>query len=276
MTDRPPARLHVLMASDTREAVILRKGPTNHVATIGWNRHYDTFQLGQWLKGKIYADRCDLSPDGRHFVYFAMNGQWHGEASGAWTAVSRAPYLKALALYPQGSCWGGGGLFGSASTLWIEGEAPGSLVVEHRMRIFIEDSWWPLYREDWSASRRFAHLIRNGWSLSSLNFAGKSVVSSIFEKVVDRNWKLRRAEGLHKPTKKCRLRNRVAYALVHLRKNLEITDDEWEWSDVDHNRLVWTKKGCLYAAEVGTKQLENVVMLKDFNAMRFEPIEAPY
>jgi cytochrome bd-type quinol oxidase subunit 2 len=30
--------------------------------------------VGQWLKGRIYERRSDLSPDGKHLIYFAMNG----------------------------------------------------------------------------------------------------------------------------------------------------------------------------------------------------------
>jgi hypothetical protein len=92
------ARIHVLLASDAPVGLVIRRSPSKCVATLLWNRMKDEFQLGQWLKGRIYERRSDLSPDGKHFLYFAMNGKWQTEARGSWTAISRAPYLKALAI----------------------------------------------------------------------------------------------------------------------------------------------------------------------------------
>src|SRR5947209_12822707 len=93
-----PARLHVLLAREAPYGVVIRRGPSRQVCTVGWDRQTDRFAVGQWLKGRIYERRCDLSPDGRFLLYFAMNGRWHSEAKGAWTAISRAPYLKAIGL----------------------------------------------------------------------------------------------------------------------------------------------------------------------------------
>jgi hypothetical protein len=56
---------------------VFRRGPVNAVCTVGWNRKTDEFQLGQWLRGRIYERRADLSPDGRHLIYFARGGRRH-------------------------------------------------------------------------------------------------------------------------------------------------------------------------------------------------------
>ena len=53
------------------------------------------------VEGTIYERRCNLSPDGKFLIYFAMNGRWQSEVQGSWTAISRAPYLKALAVFSQ-------------------------------------------------------------------------------------------------------------------------------------------------------------------------------
>jgi len=81
---------------------------------IGWNTANDTFQPGQWLKGRIYERRCDLSPKGNLLVYFAANYQ---KPHYSWTALSRPPFLAALAMWPKGDGWGGGGLFLSRTRL---------------------------------------------------------------------------------------------------------------------------------------------------------------
>jgi hypothetical protein len=70
-----PPRLHVLLARDTPYAVILPRGPSKTTCSIGWDRRNDTFTIGQWLRGRIYERRSDLSPDGKHLIYFAMNGR---------------------------------------------------------------------------------------------------------------------------------------------------------------------------------------------------------
>lgn len=114
-----PARLHVIFASDAPLAVIFRRGPSKQVCTFLWNRKKNSFEMGQWLKGRIYERRSDLSPDGKYLLYFAMNGKWNSETKGSWTAISKAPYLKAINLYKKGDCWDGGGLFLSKDSFWL-------------------------------------------------------------------------------------------------------------------------------------------------------------
>ena len=68
---KSPARLHAILARRGPNAVVFRRGPSDKVAVIGWDRSNDTFTLGQWLRGRIYPLRCDLSPKGEHLIYFA-------------------------------------------------------------------------------------------------------------------------------------------------------------------------------------------------------------
>jgi hypothetical protein len=105
-------RLFVIQARDEAVAVILRRGPSRWYHVIKWNTDNDTFIHGAWIKGRIYEGNCDLSPDGRLFVYFVLQGSRSGTRfTHAWTAVSRAPWLTALAVWPQGMTYGGGGRF---------------------------------------------------------------------------------------------------------------------------------------------------------------------
>jgi len=114
-----PARIHVLLARNAPTAVVIRRGPSKQVCTVAWDRLKDTFAIGQWLKGRIYERRSDLSPDGRHLIYFAMNGKWESETKGSWTAISRTPCLRAIGLWAKGDCWHGGGLFTAGKRYWI-------------------------------------------------------------------------------------------------------------------------------------------------------------
>lgn len=109
---RPAPRLFVVLAQRAPRAVILRRGPSNWFHLILWNTAKDTFEHGAWFRGTIYEERCDLSPDGELFVYFALQGsRYRTTYKGAWTAVSRPPWLHALALWPQDHTYGGGGRF---------------------------------------------------------------------------------------------------------------------------------------------------------------------
>ena len=71
--ERIPARLHVILAREASKAVVFRRGPSDQVCTLGWNLETDTFTMGQWLKGRIYEYRSDLSPDGELMIYFATD-----------------------------------------------------------------------------------------------------------------------------------------------------------------------------------------------------------
>src|SRR4051794_20213611 len=100
------ARLQVLLARAAPVGLILRRGPSKWVQLVKWDTAADRFEPGQWFHGRLYERRGDLSPDGRLFVYFAS--KFTGltladrEYTYAWTAVSRPPYLTALALWPKG------------------------------------------------------------------------------------------------------------------------------------------------------------------------------
>lgn len=72
------------------------------------------FESGQWFRGRIYPEKCDVSPDGKLLIYFAGKFSPRAREKGydrTWIAVSRPPYLTALAMWLIGDTWGGQGLF---------------------------------------------------------------------------------------------------------------------------------------------------------------------
>ncbi|RLB51816.1 MAG: hypothetical protein DRJ42_16160 [Deltaproteobacteria bacterium] len=100
------------MAREAYVAVILRRGPSGWYQLIEWNTRRDMFSDGAWFKGRIYEEKCDLSPDGQLFLCFCFQGsRLSTDYTDSWTAVSRSPYLYALALWPSGTTYGGGGRF---------------------------------------------------------------------------------------------------------------------------------------------------------------------
>ena len=74
------------------------------------------------MKGRIYEEKCDVSPDGRLFVYFVHQGsRGRTKFTHVWTAISRVPWLKALVLWPQGTTYYGGGRFVNNRSLALRG-----------------------------------------------------------------------------------------------------------------------------------------------------------
>lgn len=279
MTDPPggrtvfPARIHVLLARESPLAVVLRQGPSNQTCALSWDRRTDELRVGQWLRGRIYATRSDISPDGRHWIYFALNGKWSSEAKGSYTVLARTPYLRAIHLWPQGDTWGGGGLIVSDDrfTAFKGGlasmAAPGELVQGES----ITDHPW--YRGGVYSSR----LVRDGWTaLDRVDVDDRHTVYG-FERDVGRGWTLRKVQHLTSATRAAG--KGIPYeehVLVHRATAREVPLPDWEWADVDGPRLVWARQGCLFAGHVGNDGLREPKQLHDLNGMRFKRIQAPY
>jgi hypothetical protein len=112
---RAKCSLALMLASKAPVAVVLRRGPTNWVQMIRWDLRNDSFEAGQWFKGRIYPELSELSEDGELLLYSARKTTgWtlnrRNDIGDTWTAISRPPYFTALALWANG-CWTGGGIF---------------------------------------------------------------------------------------------------------------------------------------------------------------------
>jgi hypothetical protein len=271
-----PARLHVLLASDAPLGLVIRRGPSNYVAAILWDRTKDSFQLGQWLKGRIYERRSDLSPDGKYFIYFAMNGKWQSESKGSWTAISHAPYLKALTMLAKGDGWHGGGLWQSKNSYWLN-DGYGHSVLQASSKIKRDDTFVPDTNYGGECPGVYYHrLIRDGWKYISHTNVAKWKDKHIFEKLLPSGWVLRKiahAEVGAPVGKGCYWDE---HELEHQASDQTLCFPNWEWADIDAKRIVWAEKGKLYAGKITSNGVMAKKELYDFNLMTFEPIQAPY
>jgi hypothetical protein len=242
----PHARLHVLLANDIRVGLVIRHGTAKSVCTLLWDRKKDKFVLGQWMRGKIDTETCDLSPGGEHFLYSASkSGMW---GTPFWTVVSRTPYLKAVAYY---SWRQGGGRFVSDRDYCVPGDPnPEDRESPEVRRVAATPSKNSLY---------VARHLCSGWTLEDLRprFGGKLELV----RQAGSGWELR-----HRP--------RGGYFLTCG----ELAEDtrDWEWADVDGKRLVWASKGCLWSGVMRKDGLHQTKLLHDFNGMQFEALVAPY
>lgn len=272
-----PPRLHVLLARESPRALVLRRGPSKTVCAIGWDRRTDTFAVGQWMRGRIYERRSDLSPDGRHLIYFAMNGRWQTNVRGAWTAVSRAPHLKALALWAKGDCWHGGGLFLDDRRYWLN-DGYGHTTLQACSHPARDSTWQPsAYYGGECLTVYYNRLQRDGWTLrDDLPPNPDADPPEAFDKPASAGWTLRKFCFAECGAPEGRGVYHDRHALLRADSDEFVDLPDWEWADLDGTRLVWAVAGKLYTSRLGRKGPVEPTVLHDFNGMVFEPLDAPY
>ncbi len=294
------------MARESDEAVLFRRGPSKQVQLIRWETSTDRFEQGQWFKGRIYERRCDLSPNGRLLVYFAATWkERHGPMKGSWTAVSRPPYLTALARWTKGDAWNGGGLFLDNARLGLNnglhphrwaGDPVSEVPLEISELNLGQGEDWPIenvreLRDGWHVVQEMdvtepklptsppAPMIGEDGSISweylaeystwlKDNDISKGYVTHtpfIIEKKQG-PWTLRREERLDVYTRTRR------YSVPGCSIDLEAAD----WAEWDHRkRLIYTVNGRILAAELRARKRPEVVELIDLGSNRFAPMKPP-
>jgi hypothetical protein len=271
-----PPRLHVLLARDSDIAVVLRRGPAKSVCSILWHRRDDSFELGQWMRGRIYERRADLSPDGRHLIYFAMHGHWKSETGGSWTAISRAPFLKAIVLLGKGDCWHGGGMFTSNRGYWLN-DGYGHRPMLESTSVTREDS--RVLASQFGGECPgvyYPRLLRDGWTLGDRMKDGRKKVGTIFEKPAGDGWILRKLaheQSGPPPGKGCYWDE---HELEHTARGLLLSFPDWEWADIDRGMVLWAEHGKLARGRMRKAGLADIASIRDFTDMKFEAIAAPY
>jgi hypothetical protein len=277
-----PCRLSVLLARSAPVAVILRRGPTQWVQLVRWQTDRDAFEPGQWFKGRVYDRRSDLSPDGSLLIYFAskVNGRTLADPgyTYAWTAVSRPPYFTALALWPKGDCWHGGGLFLGPLRVWLNHHpSVAAPHPEHRPRGLAVEPNPQACGEDWPVwSRRME---RDGWVL---------VREGVFPPTRN-GWRTERAEVWERQSPSAPIVLRRSTDAICFKRaggpyleSFRLIQDSGElpvpgagWADWDQaGRLVFVREGRVFAGAVeGGRLVERELI--DLNANAPSRLEAP-
>lgn len=283
MTGRPlnPAtRLFGVVARNAPRVVIIRRGPSKQVLLVTWDTDRHEFRAGQWLKGRIYEERCDLSPSGEKFIYLAASQK---PPHYSWTAVSRPPFLTALALWPNLGTWGGGGLFETENSILLNRKGgPGGMPAEFRLpknlRVkSIGD--WAGHGED--EPIRSARMERDGWILADegtvTEYRQKGPFS--WEYVRPQRWrKTRGAFTLERRIIGIGERNGPWYVTEHSLLGvdqapaLELGRSDWaDWSSAGELLLGRDGKLCRVRASAGPEPGE-IEELIDLSCQRFRPV----
>lgn len=289
MSNVSSTRIFAILASNAPVAVIFRRGPSRQVLLIKWNLRNDTLEYGQWFRGRIYERRCDLSPSGELLIYFAAK---YKEPLRSWTAISKPPYLSALALWPKGDGWGGGGVFESRRSLQLnhrpgEDELAKGFHLKKNMRVALYGEYsgrgedFPIYH---------SLLSRRGWKL----------VDEGEPKETDCNAKITREYTRPIAYEKSdpwgrRLRMLIKgvsqnndawywidYEVLNERDGLLFTLPRTDWADWDSDGdLVFAKDGKLFRLDrrnfsrFQSRGDEALKQLADLRDLKFESREAP-
>ena len=286
---RAPCRLFVYLAREAPVGVVLRRGLSAWTRLSVWHTDADTFEHGQWLAGRVYERRGDVSADGRLFVYFARkSGRGRPEQrADTLIAISRPPWLTALALWWVGGTYCAGGLFLDQSnslaqghqSVYVGGMAPPD---QGTMPPWLTQATTvprPDQTPNWT-DRTVWHnrLWRDGWQ----PVGGEQGTASVYEE----RWQRRH------PTEPLTLVMRqthtgfathpyggpyvMDYALRREPSD-ELTDlGPATWADWDQRgRLAMARRGRLLVAEPGTEPGGALRELADFNDQVPDPATSP-
>lgn len=284
---RPAPRLFVILARGSQRAVVFCRGPSKQVQLIGWNRANDSFTPGQWFNGRIYERRCDLTPSGNLLVYFSAKHHGPDPLNINGTVISRPPYLTALARWPKGDAWGGGGLFYDEKTLCLN-HSPrinkhdycraSEIAKESGLTIkplgdhagHGEDS--PIYetrrqRDGW-------RLVREGVPDRKDHKRGVALdPSQVWEKIGPSGWRIEeQCHGFFRPGKPT---YHLMFRLIDASGQSLVDLGEADWADWDRDDLVYAKAGCIYRLAAGDVRLSGATLLHDFRGTAFAHVEAP-
>jgi hypothetical protein len=274
-TPSSPCRLSLFLSTKAPVACILRRGPSEWVQLIHWDRRSDEFTPGQWFHGRVYERRCDLSPDGRLFIYFAAKEgakpHYEHDVGEAWTAISKPPYFTALALWPSLGRWYGGGVFKTDKHVLLDPSCGVEPHPEFRPRGLKIGTVGP------DSAPWEQRLLRDRWRLVERGFDPRT-----HRRIGDREiWEKRHRE---RPIKLCRQIEDVDFKRYGGPYGetfwLETGDDlipipEATWTDWDgRDRLVFVRHGRLLGAAVEGAELQEVE-LYDFNPFWPKSVSTP-
>jgi len=90
---------------------IIRRGPSSWTHIGRWDVDARVYEPGAWVRGTVYPQRCDVSPDGRWLCYFMLHQGADWAAGPTYVAISKLPWVHALAAWGTAGTWTRGAHF---------------------------------------------------------------------------------------------------------------------------------------------------------------------
>jgi hypothetical protein len=122
MSSQIVPRVFCVPDPECRVAAVLEKRPRQWWRIGRWDLSSGEYTRGSWFNGSLYPQRCDLSAGGRWFLYFALKPNSDWPAGETYTAISRLPWLKALAAWRESGTWSRGAHFVPDRDAWEGGD----------------------------------------------------------------------------------------------------------------------------------------------------------
>jgi hypothetical protein len=258
--------LYCIFAREAPKAVIFRRGPSKQVRLIVWDVAENQFEPGQWFKGRIYAEKSDLSPSGNRLIYYAAQYKY-GSEHGTWIALSNPPYLTATTVWPAIGTWNILSLFETDARLALATHRPDSSL--EPIRGFSVPHGLTVNRRPWPGffyvRADHERLLRDGWMVDAgdpIYRSKKADTPLTYSKAIADDFRLRvtaKSEGA------------LSHAIV--RRDESPTDLHAEWADAYGGRLYFSHGGRLLTADLS--KLSKPTVLADFTDMQFEEVVAP-
>lgn len=115
-------RLFGIPATSAPVVAVLRRGPSAWSHVGRWDVARGVYEPGAWIRASLYPQRCDLSPDGRWLCYFTLKAPARWKPGPTYIALSRLPWLTALAAWGTCGTWTRGAHFVDRRRVWEVGE----------------------------------------------------------------------------------------------------------------------------------------------------------
>jgi hypothetical protein len=255
--------LYCIFAREASKAVIFRRGPSKQVRLIGWDIATNGFEPGQWFKGRIYAEKSDLSPSGDSLVYYAAK---YGSEYNTWIALSTPPYLTAHTMWPAIGTWNILSLFETDARLALATyRSDSSLEPIERFRVpqglTVDRRPWPGY---FHVRADHDRLLRDGWIVDTGDpiYRGQNVDAPlVYSKAIVDDFRIRvtaKSDGT------------LSHAIVKGTESVE--ELHAEWADTYGERLYFSHGGRLLTGDLSRPSKSTV--LADFTDMQFEEVVA--
>jgi hypothetical protein len=264
-TPAPPARISVISVPTSKKAIVFRRGPSEQVCSILWDRSKNTIEVGQWLKkGRIYPEYCDLSPDAKHMIYVAADHKFTNPLWGKWVAVSETPWLTAFHISAGLPPMVQGGVFLDNRRIWIDELDHPLMYKKQSLNHLKVSSTSPEthFPEISGVSRvQYIRAIRCGWTVRSSE-AGLCVL----DKPINATAKLVR-----------KISSFGSEEQFSIEGGLDLHVSDCTWIDMLDGDLFYAKDGCIFVHQITRKgEVKEVELLQDLNSLSYKEAIAPY
>jgi len=258
-------RVFVLIPMESSHAIVIARFNSKKVAVFQWDMLSNKISLSQWLKGRIYEYRSDISPDGKHFIYSANQ---KGEG---YTVISKAPWIKAIAFWYNIGCLGGGMFFDNKRYFIHLASFPSLRKNEFQDKSLIRINGTTNFRKNSIWEKRYKQnlythyqirMIMHGWKIKDEDTFSKEIDANLsIEKLYHLNGSNQKGKGTYWESHKIIFKNKVEEKL------------DWDWCEYRYNKIFYSQNGCLYSL----KNIQSIPeLIYDFSKEIFTCKQAPY